>query len=240
MAAMFALIVFIVQFAARSGSRVWSGVWIVVAVGTLALTRSSTVMAATLAALVVGVFILIVRSLRGRRRIVAYVVGGAIAVAGVAVVLLGRAEILKLLNKSSDLTYRGVIWSTVTKLAEQRPVGGWGWISYWTPWTEPYAGLIEHGGVNYLQAHDAWLDVFLQLGIVGLVVFGVFVLVALVRAWLAAVDATPRVGLLRVAPLLLLVALLVHSIAESRLLIEIGFALLVFIAITVTRKPAAP
>lgn len=240
MAAMLALIVFLVQFAARTASRLWLGVWIVVAVATLALTRSSTVLAATLAALVVGLFILIVRALHGRRRIVAYAVGAVIAVVGGAAAFIDRAAILKLLNKSSDLTYRSEIWSTVTRLAEQRPVGGWGWISYWSPWAAPYDGLIEHGGVNYLQAHDAWLDVFLQLGVVGLVVFGVLVLVALVRAWLAAIDAAPRAGLVRVFPLLVLVALLVHSIAESRLLIEIGFALLVVVAIIVSRKPPAP
>jgi exopolysaccharide production protein ExoQ len=239
MAAMFALIVFAVQFIARTGSRIWLGVWIVVAVATLALTRSSTVLAATLVAAVVGAFILIVRATSGRRRIVAYVVGAVIAVGGAAVALLERGPILDLLGKSSDLTYRGKIWEAVTALAVQRPVGGWGWVSYWPPFTAPYKDLIEHGGVNYLQAHDAWLDVFLQLGIVGLVVFGVFVLVTLVRSWIAAIDAPRGAGLVRLFPLLIVVALLVHSIAESRLLIEIGFALLVVAAIVVGRKPAA-
>jgi exopolysaccharide production protein ExoQ len=238
MAAMFALIVFAVQFAARSGSRIWLGVWIVVALATLALTRSSTVLAATLVALVVGAFILIVRATAGRRRLVVYVVGAVIGVAGVVVALVGRSTILELLNKSSDLTYRGKIWDAVIRLAVERPVGGWGWISYWSPFTSPYKDLIEHGGVNYLQAHDAWLDVFLQLGIVGLVVFGAFVLVALIRSWIGAIDAAPGAGLVRLFPLLILVALLVHSIAESRMLIEIGFALLVVVSIVASRKPA--
>jgi exopolysaccharide production protein ExoQ len=238
MAAMFALIVFAVQFVARSGSRIRLGVWIVVALATLALTRSSTVLAATLVAAGVGAFILIVRATSGRRRIVAYVVGVVIAVAGVAGALLGRGAILELLNKSSDLTYRGRIWDAVTALAVQRPVGGWGWVSYWPPFTAPYKDLIEHGGVNYLQAHDAWLDVFLQLGIVGLVVFGVFVLVTLVRAWIRAIDAPRGAGMVWLFPLLIVVALLVHSIAESRMLIEIGFALLVVASVAVSRKPA--
>jgi O-antigen ligase len=240
LAAMFALIVFVVQFASRTASRVWLVVWMAVAILTLGLTRSSTVLAATLAAAAVAIFVLVVRATSGRRRILVFAIGGVIAVAGAVVVLVERAEILKLLNKSSDLTYRGVIWEKVVALAEQRPAGGWGWVSYWPPFTSPYKDLIEHGGVNYLQAHDAWLDMFLQLGVVGLVVFGIFVLVTLVRSWIAAIDAAPGAGLVRVFPLLILVALLVHSIAESRLLIEIGFALLVVVAITVSRKPAAP
>lgn len=237
-AAMLALIVFAIQFASRSASRFWLGVWIVVAIGTLALARSSTVLAATLVAAAVMAFVLIVRSLSGRRRVAAYGVGAAILVASVVVVLIERAPLLKLLGKTSDLTYRGEIWNTVIGLAVQRPVAGWGWVSYWPPFTSPYKDLIEHGGVNYLQAHDAWLDVFLQLGVVGLVVFGLFVLVTLVRSWVAAIDAEPGAGLVRLFPLVALVALLVHSIAESRVLIEIGFALLVVISIVVSRKPA--
>jgi exopolysaccharide production protein ExoQ len=240
MAAMFALVAFLVQFAARSGSRIWLGVWIAIAVLTLGLTRSSTVMAATVVALIVGAFIAVVRATHGRRRIGVFVGGAVIAVAAAATIALAWAPILKLLHKSPDLTFRTVIWGKVIKLAMERPAGGWGWISYWVPWIKPYDGLIEHGGINYLQAHDAWLDMFLQLGVVGLVVFGIFVLVTLVRSWIAAVDAPPRAGLLRVFPLLIVVALLVHSIAESRLLIEISFALLVIAAIVVSRKPAAP
>lgn len=237
-AAMLGLIVFVIQFVSRSASRFWLGVWIVVALGTLALARSSTVLAATVVAAAVLAFVLVVRALRGRRRLIADAVGAAVLVAAVVVVLVERAPILKLLGKSSDLTYRGEIWDTVIGLAVQRPVGGWGWVSYWPPFTSPYRDLIEHGGVNYLQAHDAWLDVFLQLGVVGLVVFGVFVLVTLVRSWLTAIDAEPGAGLVRLFPLVALVALLVHSIAESRLLIEIGFALLVVITIVTSRKPA--
>ncbi|MFW8745166.1 hypothetical protein, partial [Mesorhizobium japonicum] len=101
-AAMLALIVFAIQFASRSASRFWLGVWIVVAIGTLALARSSTVLAATLVAAAVMAFVLIVRSLSGRRRVAAYGVGAAILVASVVVVLIERAPLLKLLGKTSD------------------------------------------------------------------------------------------------------------------------------------------
>jgi O-antigen ligase len=197
-------------------------------------------MAATAVALLVGAFILLVRRVQGRRRIGVYIGGAAVAVGGIATVALAWGSILHLLGKSSDLTFRTEIWRTVIEKAEARPAGGWGWISYWAPWLDPYKGLVEHGGITYLQAHEAWLDVFLQLGIVGLVVFGLFVLVTLIRAWTTAIDAAPGPGLVRLFPLVILVALLVHSLAESRLLIEIGFALLVVVAITVSRKSAAP
>ena len=102
---------------------------------------------------------------------------------------------------------------------------------------EPFDDLVVIKGVTYLQAHNAWIDVFLQLGIVGLVVFGGLVISTLGRSWARAVDL-PRargkaIGLL---PILVMVMLIVHSLAESRLLIEIGFALLVVFAVRTRRN----
>ena len=93
---------------------------------------------------------------------------------------------------------------------------------------EPFDDLVVIKGVTYLQAHNAWLDVFLQLGIIGLIVVGAFVLTTIVRTWVYALDG-PRAD--AIVPLALLVAVLVQGLAESRLLIEIGWALLVLVSI---------
>jgi O-antigen ligase len=231
-AALLAVIVFSVQIAARSASRFWTSLWLVIALGTLALTRSTTVLVAGAAVAIVAVFLWMVRRVPAERRIPWYIAGSAITAAGIALVLVFRSTLLGLLGKSPDLTNRLDIWDTVLGLANQRPAVGWGWIGYWAPWVEPYDDLVVIKGVTYLQAHNAWIDVFLQLGIVGLVVFGGLVISTLGRSWARAVDL-PRargkaIGLL---PILVMVMLIVHSLAESRLLIEIGFALLVVFAI---------
>jgi exopolysaccharide production protein ExoQ len=84
-------------------------------------------------------------------------------------------------------------------------------------------------GVTYPQAHNAWLDVYLQLGIIGLIIVGLFVLTTIVRTWSFALDGPRESALL---PTALLVAILVQGLAESRLLIEIGWALLVIVSVT--------
>ena len=153
--------------------------------------------------------------------------------------------LLTLLGKSADLTGRLDIWRSVTGLAAERPVFGWGWVSYWAPWVEPFQGLAVRRGVTYLQAHNAWLDVWLQLGILGLIVFAALVFSTLWRCWFLAVDR-PRRGLAdtepfaasALLPLLLLVALLAQSLAESRILIESGWLLLVVLAVTTKRQQA--
>jgi exopolysaccharide production protein ExoQ len=231
-AALLAVIVFGVQIAARATSRFWTSAWMLVALGVLALTRSSTVFVAGAAVAIVALYLWIVRRVPAERRIPWYIGGAAIAAAGAALVVVFRGPLLALLGKSPDLTNRLGIWDTVLGLANERPAVGWGWVGYWAPWVDPYQDLVVIKGVHYYQAHNAWVDMFLQLGIVGLVVFGGLVVSTLGRSWARAVDL-PRtrgkaIGLL---PILVMVMLIVHSLAESRLLIEIGFALLVVFAI---------
>ena len=238
MLALLGLIVFALRLAARKGSPLWGWFWVAIAVATLALTRSSTVVVATIVVALVAVFVGAVRRTSGAARTAALASGAVLAAGGIVAAFLARGQLLALLGKSSDLTNRLDIWETVGALAAQRPVAGWGWVSYWVPWVWPFDGLVVIKGVTYLQAHNAWLDVFLQLGAIGVVLFALVVASALVRSWAMAAELT-RIRYtsaeLRwpetVAPLLLLTALLVQSLAESRLLIEIGFALLVIIAV---------
>lgn len=228
MAALLALIAEVARAVAGRGSRVGSGVWIAVAVGILALTRSSTIIVAAAVVIVIVLAAWFARRGSGARRTATTIALPVLLGAGAAAAVVFRAPLLALLGRSSDLTDRLDIWAIVTETAGQRPVAGWGWVSYWAPWVEPFDDLVVIKGVTYFQAHNAWLDVYLQLGILGLVVVGLFVLSTVVRSWSFALDG-PRDAAL--VPLALLVAILVQGLAESRLLIEIGWALLVLVSI---------
>jgi len=241
LSALLALIVFAVQWVSGTASKVWLGFWIVVAFGTMALTRSSTVLIALAAVILVGVFLWLVRSTSGARRGIVYA-GGAVVALGIAAVgIFANGAVLKLLGKSADFTHRTEIWQRVLPLANERPAAGWGWTGWWAPWVEPFKHLAVFKGVTYLQAHDAWIDIYFQLGVIGLIVFGLLVLTTLGRSWLMAIEAGPRRGrLVELFPVLIMVALIVHSIAESRLLVEILFALLVISAIRTAQREPEP
>ncbi len=230
MIALLALVVFAVQLAAREASPAWLVLWGLVALGTLALTRSTTVILAGVAVAAVAVFVLLVRRSHGTARRILVVSGVALAALGTAAAVVFRAPLLELLGRSPDLTNRLGIWESVTQLALERPVAGWGWVGYWAPWAEPLNDLVVIRGVTYLQAHNAWVDVFLQLGVLGLVAFLGLVGWTTLRAWLTAIDAEVPAPV-ALAPLLLMVALLLQSLAESRLLTELGWALLVVVAL---------
>jgi exopolysaccharide production protein ExoQ len=243
--ALLALIVFAVQLAAGTVARGRGIFWVVLALLMLWLTRSATVSVALLAVVVALLFALWARRVPplGRRGL--YLTAGAGAAAVVVGVAVFSSALLGVLGKSDDLTGRFDIWNRVIELAGQRTVAGWGWVSYWAPWVEPFDGLAVRKGVQYLQAHNAWLDVWLQLGILGLIVFGALAVSTLWRSWFLAVDR-PRLGISDTAsyavsallPLLLIVALLAQSLAESRILVESGWVLLVVLAIK-TKRPSA-
>ncbi len=242
MIALLALVVLAVQAAARTIGRAHAVAGIALALACLALTRSATVIACAVAVVLVLAVVLLVRRTTGAAR--AATTWGALAALALVVVavIAFRAPLLAALGKSADLTYRVRIWGDVTALAAQHPVLGWGWVSYWIPWVTPFDHLAVIGGVTYLQAHDAWLDVWFQLGAVGLAIFVAFVLSTLVRAWWTATDrpqSAPgpgdRYGVLSLLPILLLTALVVQSLAESRLLVELGWTLLAATAIALKR-----
>jgi O-antigen ligase len=237
--ALIALIVFGVQLASGSIGRAWGTTWLVIAVATTFFTRSATITVAIVVVCALVLALLRVRSTttpRGRALTYWSLSAGLVIVAGVAFAL--RNTVLAALGKSEDLTGRLDIWSAVIDLAQQRPAFGWGWVSYWIPWVAPFDGLAFESGVRQLHAHNAWLDLWLQLGVLGLVVFGALVVSTTARAWLVAVDrprdfagkpsAYTAASLL---PILLMCALLVQSLAESRLLVEYGLLMLVIIAV---------
>jgi O-antigen ligase len=195
----------------------------------IALTRSGTVIVAGLAVLAAGLVALGYRRSHRRGRVVVTVIAAAV----VAMVAFSSSRlsgpILSLLGKGDDLTGRLEIWRIVGGLVEQRPVLGWGWISYWAPWVAPYDRLVVRGGVQYLQAHNAYLDIQMQLGVPGLLALAALIGSLAYRSLRLAVVPAP----LTVLPLLLLTALLTQALAESRLLIEGNWALLVMLSVAV-------
>jgi len=241
--ALLALIVFAVQLSSGTVARGRGIAWVVVALGMLWLTRSATVTVALGAVAVALAFALWARRLPPLGRRPLYLTAAGVVVLTAAALWGFSSTLLAALGKSEDLTGRFDIWGRVIGLAGERPVVGWGWVSYWAPWVEPFHGLAVRKGVEYLQAHNAWLDVWLQLGILGVIVFAALCLSTLWRSWFLAVDR-PRLGVADTSPfaatsllpLLLVVALLAQSLAESRLLVESGWVILVVLAVR-TKRP---
>ncbi|KTT39397.1 hypothetical protein RSA46_24280, partial [Pseudomonas oryzihabitans] len=190
MVALLAAITIAVRLAEGRVGRNRAVAWLVLVGATLVLTRSSTVLAAAVVVLVALALALWLRRVPTGQRTWRYLVVAAGAVVVVVVGVLARGTVSELLGKGSDATGRGVIWDRVLGLVEQHPVVGWGWIGYWWPDIPTLADLFERKGVTYLQAHDAYLDVWMQTGLVGLALFLVYVVTTLSRS----LSSATRIG----------------------------------------------
>lgn len=154
----------------------------------------------------------------------------ALSVLGVAA-LLGAAfyrQIFDLLGRSPDASGRFYIWEQVWLLVTEKPLLGWGWIGYWIPGVEPWEKLAVVNGVPMYQAHNAYLDVLVQLGVIGLVLFLAMLLQGFIRNWRVAVRHTSPLYLF---PLFVLLVILGQSLTESRLIIEISWILLILVLV---------
>lgn len=85
------------------------------------------------------------------------------------------AASLQLLGRSVDLTGRSGIWRGSIDLIKERPLLGYGI-------GNAPASATQSSGMNVDNAHNGYLQVMIELGIIGLLVFGVLVTVAVVRA----------------------------------------------------------
>jgi O-antigen ligase len=229
-AGMLGLVAFAVEYAIV-GTRRWiSAVSFIASAVCVDLAKSAGISFALVAVAVAALISILVegkeREVRHRYYRFAW---GAAAVTAITV-LLFRAQVFEFLGKSPDMTGRSGIWKIVLKMIGQHPWQGWGWISNWVPGVKPFEGLVVIDRVPYYQAHNAYLDVWMQIGLVGLLLLLTLIVLTFVKAWRLAVRHTSALYLW---PVLSFMGLLVWSATESRMLIEIGWVLLVLFAVKV-------
>jgi O-antigen ligase len=228
--AMLGIILYFVELTLRESNRWLSIISLATAIAALADAWSMTVNFA-LIAVVIAAVVSIAAEGQDKDRRHRYYRTAWWAIGGAALIVLAfRAQIFGLLGKSPDISGRTKIWKLVLGLIDQRPLQGWGWTSYWIPFLKPYKGLVKMHGVTYLQAHNAFLDVWLQLGVLGLGLFIGLIVYTFVPLWRLAVRHTSPLYLW---PILVFVGLIVQNLTESRFLIEIGWVLLVLFAVKV-------
>lgn len=232
--AMLGFIMFAIRLAIKSGHRVTNITGLLMATAAFALTRSAGIGFAMACAAAVALVALIAeghdRETRHRYYRLAWTASGIAAF----FVLVYRSQLFVLIGKSPDMTGRLDIWKAVLGLIGQRPIQGWGWISYWMPGVKPYEGLIVRDNVTYYQAHNSYLDVWLQLGAVGFLLFVGMLALTFVKVWRLAVRHTSALYLW---PVLVFVALLAQNLTESRMIVELGWVLVLIFAIKVN-EPA--
>lgn len=131
-----------------------------------------------------------------------------------------RSGIVTLFNAGGELAYRLELWRQTWDLIRLFPLQGWGWVGIWRRDLPPFQAFASMSAREGSSASNAFLDVWLQLGLIGLVLFVVLVGLALVRSWLL---ASRQRSIVFAWPALVLAALVTTALAESSLLFEFGW-----------------
>ena len=187
---------------------------------TLVLTRSPIAWGTALVAVTVMAVLYGIRRIPPERR--RFWQFAALGLAGMAAIVawLLRSPIVEALNAGGELTYRLRLWQQLWSFVPLHPVEGWGWIGQWNSDVPPYLLFGQGSGRPNTSAVNAYLDVWFQLGIIGLVAFLGLLGLAFVRSWLLA--ARQR-SVIFTWPAVVLAALLTASLAESGILVEFGW-----------------
>lgn len=226
--AVIALITFGTEYRTRSVGRGLAIGSLVAAALALLLTRSPVAIGALVVVLVAGAALYGLRRVpSGRRRYAQF------ALLGVTVVVLviawsSRNAIIQLLNAGGELSYRLSVWRQTWGLIALHPLEGWGWIGSWRTDLPPYSLFSAISTRVETSASNAYLDVWLQLGLVGFVIFLGLVGLAFTRSWLL---ASRRRSVVFAWPALVLVALVTTALAESWMLVEFGWLTFVVCAV---------
>lgn len=143
----------------------------------LVFSRSVTAMVATVVACLLGWVLLKVHHRRGlgtSARVMAIVAGCGVGIAALAAaVLVPLAG--HVLRGDSTVSHRTHIWSEVWQSVLVHPVRGWGFYAFWERF-DLAAPLYWRVGLLFGSAHNTVLEVALGLGAVGVLLFGMILL----------------------------------------------------------------
>ena len=226
--ALIALITFATELRTRSIGR-WIGAGsLAVALLTLALSRSPVMGGIFVVAALATGALLAIRLVPAAQRTVWQLVllGGVVITAAIAWSF--RAGAITLFNAGGDLDYRLNLWQRIWDLVAVHPLEGWGWIGYWQTGIAPFTTFATSTGREPNSALNSFVDIWLQLGLVGTALFAGLVGLAFVRSWLL---AGRRRSIVFAWPAIILVVLILSSLAESSTLVEYGW--LTFVVCTV-------
>ncbi len=240
-----AIIVFAIRFAAGAPRRSLLLVWIAVAAFLFVRAGSATAFVSFAFVVLVLVTVLLMRTARRPgQRTRWYLLYAVVGLGGGALLWFGRDLFFSALGRSADLTGREGIWGEVIARADQHPLHGWGYSAPWIASEPLIDGWIVDHGQTVVQAHSMWLDTYLQLGGVGVVLLVLVYLAYVWRSWFFAVDR-PRWDLtadrpyspLTLLPTLIGGLLVVQGLTESGPLLLWGWMFVVLFGAKIKQAP---
>jgi O-antigen ligase len=231
--AVIALVTFGTEWRTRSIPRGLALGSVILAALTVLLTRSPVALGALAVLLPAAAALYGVRRVRPERRRFWQLAILGLAVVGAIIAWTLRSSIIGALNATGELNYRLALWRQIWSLVSLNPLEGWGWIGIWRTEIVPFTSFEAFTTRVPTSALLAPLDVWLQLGLVGVAILIGMLGLTFTRSWLLAAR---RRSVVFAWPALVLVVLLVSSLAESMILVEFGWLTFVVCCVKASRE----
>ena len=146
-----------------------------------------------------------------------FLIFAALVPFGLSFVVANSDSVAGLLGRSSNLTGRTEIWSLVISFIQQRPILGYGYSGFWLG-ASPESFVVNRVmGGPVMYSHNGYLEMLLNLGVIGLLLTLVFIGTGIKRALY--LSRQPLSGT-SMWPLAFLVYCILHNIGECTLVMQ--------------------
>lgn len=201
--------------------------------GSFLLLILSTSKSSLVTAITILMLLPVYRSLRLQDKILAPVfLSISILLSGTLVLLLSNAEsIFAALGKDPTLTGRTELWAHSLKMIQQRIFLGYGFQSFWQGYASPAAHVWRTIGWEPPNAHNGLIELAIDLGLLGILIFLAGFVTNLVRAFIWVRVSRMSEGLW---PLIYLTFIFLINITESSLFQRNNIYWVLYVALTLT------
>jgi O-antigen ligase len=159
-----------------------------------------------------------------------------IAIATIAAITTAwtlRTPIIAALAGTNELSLRLKLWQQLRSLIPVNNLQGWGWVGHWRKDVHPFEAFLNFGDSTPTSGLNAFLDVWFQVGLIGLLLFIGLVGLTFVRSWLL---ASKQRSIVYAWPALILVVLISTALFESSILYEFGWLTFVICCVKAARE----
>ena len=142
--------------------------------------------------------------------------------------------ILKALGKDTTLTGRGDMWPYIFEMIGQKPILGYGYGAFWSGPDTPSFYIWQATGWTPPNSHNGFLDLWLQIGLIGLLIYIYgFLAITVPKSfyWLRTTRTSEGFW-----PLVYMTYMLLANISETTLMIQNDLFWVIYVAIAFSVK----
>jgi exopolysaccharide production protein ExoQ len=134
----------------------------------VALSQSRSGWFVALVAITFSILLLIMERTKGLRRLTFLALTAGLTCASMYAISVNFGSIMQAIGKDPTISSRTDIWKAVLESIAKRPILGYGYSGFWNGLNGPSEEVITKIGFGISHAHCGYLNVWLQIGLVGL------------------------------------------------------------------------